>query len=615
MTIEKLFSSDSQRVSIPQWLDRGIVAAVVLACGVALSLNIVDPDLWGHVRYGRDALTGGLPRTTTYSYLAEGYPWINHEILAEYVLAIGNELYGGRGLLVGKCLLGLGVIGLILHRAFKQGVYLIPACSCALLVAVGLGVHWSLRPQVFSYVLFTALLAALSYCFDGWEGRWHWPLAWLRRFRKDQSWDPDDHEPLDYSLDRLRLLWIVPLMMVVWTNTHGGFLAGLCIYLAYLALRTGEAYVHKGRGADGLAKRFALMAGAAVLATFLNPYGFRFQLWLLGDLSVPRPEIVEWRSPDFFDPQTFPFILLLAAWVACLVLSPKPKDLTQQVILALIAWQSLMHLRHIAFFAIAFGWWMPVHVDAVLRRLGIGQRFQSDEERLYGWAPPEDPAFTASLSPRAQQLFALLLVFAMGVGGGQLVFRLRSLKVERDKYPADAFYYIAQRKLTGRMVCTFNWAQYALAAFGPRKAGDPGILVQVDGRCRTSYSQEMLDMHFDFILGPVDPSMRYRGPGSGPVDPARSLHVGRPDLVLISRHQEPSVNVMKSQEALWVLLYQDELAQLWGRKSKYDDPTSAYYVDPKHREVGDFAPRGFVQWPALPDYRPEPIHRVATSTP
>ncbi len=33
----------------------------------------------------------------------------------------------------------------------------------------------------------------------------------------------------------------MPLIMVVWTNTHGGFLAGLCIYLAYLALRGLEA--------------------------------------------------------------------------------------------------------------------------------------------------------------------------------------------------------------------------------------------------------------------------------------------------------------------------------------------------------------------------------------
>ena len=77
---------------VAQWLDWGIVAAVMLASAVALSLNAADPDLWGHVQYGRDALQNGLSATTTYSYVAEGYPWINHEILAEYVLAIVNDV-------------------------------------------------------------------------------------------------------------------------------------------------------------------------------------------------------------------------------------------------------------------------------------------------------------------------------------------------------------------------------------------------------------------------------------------------------------------------------------------------------------------------------------------
>src|SRR5438094_9757744 len=79
---------------IAKWMDRGLVVAVMLAAGVALSLNVADPDLWGHVQYGRDALAHGLPTTTTYSYVAHGYPWINHEIVAEFVLAIIADWLG-----------------------------------------------------------------------------------------------------------------------------------------------------------------------------------------------------------------------------------------------------------------------------------------------------------------------------------------------------------------------------------------------------------------------------------------------------------------------------------------------------------------------------------------
>src|SRR5687767_2255584 len=107
------------------------------------------------------------------------------------------------------------------------------------------------------------------------------------------------------------------------------------------------------------------------------------------------------------------------------------------------------------------------------------------------------------------------------------------------------------------MVVTCNWAQYALSAFGPKEPGGEGLLVHVDGRCRTSYSQEMLDEHFDFLMGAVPASMRYRGPDSGPVDRERALNHGSPDLVLINRNQLPSVEVMQQHRDEWSLLYQD----------------------------------------------------------
>jgi hypothetical protein len=89
--------------------------------------------------------------------------------------------------------------------------------------------------------------------------------------------------------------------------------------------------------------------------------------------------------------------------------------------------------------------------------------------------------------------------------------------------------------------------------------------------------------------------------------------VGRPDLVLISRWQKPSVNTMQRQKG-WVLLYQDDLAQLWGRSSKYDDPQSAHYVEPRYREIGEALQRGFAHWPAMPEYNPRATPEQSLST-
>lgn len=595
------FEGADEKIDTSQWLDRGIIAAVLLACAVALSLNAADHDLWGHIQYGRDALRHGLPATTTYSYIAAGYPWINHEILAEYALAIGTDWFGATGLLLGKCLLGVAIVGVIMWRAKRQEVSFISLCSFTLLIAATLGGYWTLRPQLASYACFILLLALLSYCFEGWDGKWQLSLTrWLPNLPLAEQLPTN----LEYSLPRLKLLWLAPPLFMIWTNAHGGFLAGLAVYLAYLTFRGVEAVSQKGRAADGLVVRFGLMGAAAVAATFLNPYGPGFHRWLLDDLKVPRPEIVEWRAPELFNGQFLPFWLLMIACIAAFVVTRRSRDFTQIAILALILWQALSHHRHIAFFALACGWWLPVHFDSLLARLGINQRFKTDEELKYGWAPPDSSAFSACFSPQMQIGLAVGLATAICISTFQLSHRLTTLRVDRSAFPVGAAVFIADRGLTGKMVCTFNWAQYALAAFGAREPGDPGIQLHVDGRCRTSFSQAMLDSHFDFLLGELGPSMRYRDPKSGPFDPARVLNEGRPDLVLISRLQEPSVAVMEGEKERWVLLYQDSLAQLWGRKSRYDDPNSAFYLEPRYREVGQSMQQGFVYWPALPQYAP-----------
>jgi hypothetical protein len=148
------------------------------------------------------------------------------------------------------------------------------------------------------------------------------------------------------------------------------------------------------------------------------------------------------------------------------------------------------------------------------------------------------------------------------------------------------------------MVVTFNWAQYAIAAFGTLGDEEDGILVGFDGRFDTCYPREVVDMHFDFVLGWDHP--RFRGLDSPPFDAQRVLEYGQPDLVLLCRQQPHSVQVMAQNQDRWVLLYQDQIAQLWGRKDRYDDSGSQQYIPLAARPITDEAQEGVVPWPALP---------------
>ena len=581
-----------------QLVERAVLAAVVLAGVVAISPNVADPDLWGHVQYGRDYLRSGLPLKTTYSYLAHDQEWINHENLMELALALGADYLGPVGMIVAKMLGGLGMLLLVLHFCRRQGAGLIASALIVLLTAASVAHYWALRPQLFSIAAYAAMLALLQWCFAGWEGSWQLGKRdqGLGNRGKGQFLVPDPQSlvPSPSSLIstrpfhlRISWLWLVPLLMIAWTNAHGGFLAGCAVFGVYLAMRSCEAFWQVGWRAVGTVKRFGVWVTATLLATFLNPYGYEFHLWLLNDLGVPRPEITEWLPPNFANAEMFPFLLLIGVLVTCLACSRRSWDATHLVILVATLWQSLSHQRHVPFFALSVAFFLPRHVEDVIARLTA-----RGQETGVGGQRSEVGGQKPSVA------IALGMCAVFGLLSWKLYERGSDLKVRRDWFPVSAVQFVADHELRGRVVCTFNWAQYVLSAFASPNS-QPQLLVHVDGRCRTAYSQAMLDEHFDFLFGEQPPSARYRAPGS-PFDPLKALEHGQPNLVLIDRGQPHSVQVMQSQRERWVLLYQDGLAQLWGRRERYDDPQSPDFLPPHERRISDEPQQGHVTWPALP---------------
>ena len=533
-----------------------IVLALALGCASPLALNLVDPDLWGHVRYGEDWLSDGqLPSTATHTFTAVDHPWINHENLAELAFALGHRYLGVYGLLVTKCLWGMAIIFSMVWIASRHGVHPLAAWSLMLLVASNLQAFFPLRPQLLSFGLCSLALMVLDRAFCHWQER--------RRVR----W---------------RLLAVLPALFVVWVNSHGAVVAGLCIVGAYLGGRILELLFQRHKINWPTACGLAAAGLACLAATLANPYGLDMHRWLAMSLGQPRPEITEWAAPQITDPIFWPWIGLLTVAVLSLLGTRLRRDWVQIVILALVAWQSALHLRHIAFLALLCGFWLAPHVQSALGRL----RPQS------GHKLP-----VMRLSPWMRRTAISVLMASVGLQGFALVRRLTDFPVERNFYPVDAIQFMVDRQLEGKLVVSFNWAQYSIAALAPN------VKVAFDGRFRTCYPQEIVDMHFDFLLGEFGGN-RSRSPKSGPVDGSRVLKFGSPDLVLLDRRYEESVAVMSTEadkeSPEWVLMYRDRVADLWGRADRYDDSTSSHYF-PVATRVRDAGPRdSAVQWPAMP---------------
>jgi len=508
---------------------RPLLLALLLATALVLSVaDRADPDLWGHVRYGADAIAAGrLPVMTTYSYTAPDFRWINHEWVSEVVFGAIAGVAGGTGLVAFKMLLGLAFFAVAIALARRRGAGLTPTALPILLAAVSLSPGWSVRPQIFSYAFFAVMIILL----DG------------------------------------GVLWPIPLLFVVWVNTHAGFVAGLAVLGLYLGCRTLAALLRDGAGAVRDAAYATTVLVASVLTVLCTPYGWSFVPWLVRAVTLHRPAISEWQPFAMSDPQFPPFValalLVALAWIG----SRRPRPLAQTVVLAVVAWQSYLHARHAPFLAILAALWIPPHLQSLAER----------------WVPaPSDGAVPGPSRVVYGAAWGVCALLAVAVG-----LRVRPPWVDKNAFPVDAFAYMRNEGLSGRLVAHFDWAQYALYAFSPPTT------VQFDGRFETAYPEDVADMHFDFLLGD-------QGGRQPTGDPARILEFHDPELVLVSRRYLQPVTTMRSRQDAWVLLYQDELAQIWGRRTRYDDPASAAYVPSTHRSISERAEQGRVAWPALP---------------
>src|SRR5690349_12740586 len=89
-----------------RWTAALVVGATALHFWVR---NLADPDLWGHLTWGRLMIHDRtLLRTDTFSYTAAGRPFFDHEWLADLLTAEVFDTFGPVGLIALKlALLGL----------------------------------------------------------------------------------------------------------------------------------------------------------------------------------------------------------------------------------------------------------------------------------------------------------------------------------------------------------------------------------------------------------------------------------------------------------------------------------------------------------------------------
>ncbi|HEY3864110.1 MAG TPA: hypothetical protein VGO59_19750 [Verrucomicrobiae bacterium] len=485
-----------------KWLFRGAILALAL---YLFSENTADPDLWAHTLVGEHLLrTGHLQNAEPYSWTARGTPWINHELLAELALGAVHWVAGGTGILLLKMAIGFLTFGIALilgaddlpwpRRAAAWGV--------GALAAVEISYGFAPRPQIF-----TALGLAIEL----------WVLRQVAR-------------------GKTRWGWVLPVLFVLWVNTHGGVLAGLAVLIAAAAAGTTQFLWPRF---PSLAARIPvepfskqsvatlwILCPVCACALLANPYGWALIRWTINGVVWlnQRTELEEWLPATLSWDHAALFVLAFVT-ITALAFSRRRRVLWEMAVCAGMAAFAFRSVRHTPLFAIAALAFVPPHLADVIVRLREHYAGLEDCMRRRG----------------AQWAIAVLLAFVtVGECAGTFVLHKEhplTMEVPKSQYPLSAISFIRSHELHGNLLVFFDWGEQCLWEL-------PECAVSLDGRWETCYPRDLIPEHWKFYNGePVD---------------RKILDIEKADLALLPANLA-GVPVLARQPG-WQVAYFDRLA-------------------------------------------------------
>ena len=308
-----------------------IVAVFAMAARIS-----VDTDTWWHLRTGKWIVENqAVPHTDPFSHTRFGEPWNYPGWLVQTPMYLIYSAFGPGGL-------NLWVAGMVtlafvfLWHTLTNGPIL--RAFITVLAATVSAVFWAARPYLVTFVLAAVFL---------------WVLESYRWRRSNQDW---------------KRLWSLPLLMVLWVNSHGGFAAGFLIWGVYVFNDLVDMLWH--RKLLSTVKEVARNPWAAlrepqaviwlvgpimVLATCFNPYGARMLVYPFETVSIGALQdfIQEWQSPNFHQLNVQPFAWMLILILGFVGASRRRLALTDFLLVGGFAYMSFLAARNIALFALA----------------------------------------------------------------------------------------------------------------------------------------------------------------------------------------------------------------------------------------------------------------------
>ena len=443
---------------IAQWLFPSIKDILFLGYLFGPSLLnesgvLYDSDTGWHIRHGETILrTWALPSGDYFSYTNYGKAWFSWEWLADVLLALIHKYGGLNGIAFWANAMFALTFTLLFSWTTRRGGNILVCLLFSRVAGFAAAVHWLARPHLFSMLLV---------------------LCWYMLLERIQSHGSTGEGRLG------KTGWVLPPLMVLWTNLHGAFVIGVVLLLIYSLGNFLSAVVRpeQARRAQAmrLARHFLWIAVLCLLTSCVNPYGLKvhqhiFHTYLQSNTLVDR--VNEFASPNFHSLVVKFFEAILLAGLVIAAASYRKLSFIEMGLLVFWTHLALFSVRHVPLYAIIVVPILVRHLTEYLSELQTDVRFHprisailQGFNRYSGNLLNFENRFTSLLYP------AIAILFMTGVclnQGNFLGNTLTDAKFDAKQFPVKAADFVEQAGLKGNMFTTDYWGGYLIYRFHPR---------------------------------------------------------------------------------------------------------------------------------------------------
>lgn len=373
------------------------------------SYVVRDPDLGWHLQLGKYIFQHGIPPTDIFSYTMPSFPFIDHSWLSDVLLFVIYQTAGFFGLAALFATITLLIFFLILPKNILRFAWV---------------------PMILGWSVFLSRTGVRTQVVD-----WVFLAILYRLFADEKLWK--------------QFGFLVPIIMFLWVNLHGGFAMGIVVLAVVIAVKSWQ--VKKITLRDIITFLFSIGA------TCINPYGVR--IWDEVGMTMADPHlrtaIVEWQP--FYLVQTVDFgFWMLAVLTFTFWWRYKTAIAWWKLLLVLLFFcAGIVSVRHVPLFVVVA---VPLLTELLQK---VRNEF----------------THTAVALARVKKFMGILLLLSLFVFGMQVILILRNMQVVFGKEPisANAIEVIKKTHKNGQLFSEYNWGGYLIWQF-------PSKRVFIDGR-------------------------------------------------------------------------------------------------------------------------------------